>query len=300
MTKKRLIFIANPISGTQQKQKILLLIKKLINEDLFEYTIVYTEAAGHATVLAADAVKMGYDVVVAIGGDGTVNEVGQSLLNTPVALGIIPAGSGNGFARHLGISTDPKKAIKQLMNMQIETVDNAILNEQAFFCTAGVGFDAAVSHAFAQQAKRGLWTYVQTCLSVYSNYRPELYEIKIDKNSVVSKEAFLITVANAAQFGNNAHIAPQASVQDGYLDICLIKPFKPSQRFLLGIALFNKTLHKLPFVEFYKAKQISIKTQNDAAIHIDGEPIGKNQVLNFSIQPSSLKVVIGKRDKQSI
>ncbi len=290
--KKRIIFIANPISGTQQKQKIIPLIKAHLSQDDFEYAIVHTEAAGHASELAADAVNMGYDVAVAIGGDGTVNEVAKSLINKTTALGIIPAGSGNGFARHLGLSMNPKDAIYQIAQMNIQSVDTAFLNQNPFFCTAGIGFDAHVSHEFAKQTKRGFFTYASVAQQLFKRFQPQVYELQVDMNKI-QKEAFMITLANAAQFGNNAFIAPQASVQDGLLDVCIVKPFKPMDRFLLAMSLFNKTLHKLPFVEFYKAKSVEIKSSSKMLLHLDGEPRHGDTNVSFGIKPNSLRVLVG-------
>ena len=217
MEKKRITFIINPISGTNGKEIILRLINELIDRSKYDYSIRKTEYAGHATEIARQAVKEHVDIVVAIGGDGTINEIGRSLIHTDTALGIIPCVSGNGLARHLHIPMDPKGAIYTLNAGIIKNIDYGIIDGRPFFCTCGVGFDAFVSLKFADSGKRGLLTYLENTLHESLRYRPETYEIE-NSTGTVRYKAFLIACANASQYGNKAYIAPQASLTDGIID----------------------------------------------------------------------------------
>ena len=177
-TKKKIVFVVNPISGTQGKRAILKWIDERINRTLYDYTIVKTQYAGHAEKIAAAAAKEKVDIVVAIGGDGTINEIGRALIHTDTALGIIPCGSGNGLARHLQIPLEPKAAIDIINESSVACIDYGKINNIPFFCTCGVGFDAFVSLKFADSGKRGLLTYLENTLHESLSYKPETYEIE--------------------------------------------------------------------------------------------------------------------------
>ena len=201
--KKKLVFIMNPISGTSKKADIPDLIESTLNKDLFDYEILLTERAGHACELASKAKEDGIDVVVAIGGDGTVNEVARSIVHSNTALGIIPCGSGNGLARHLMLPMNTKKCIEIINRCEIHDLDYGTINDHPFFCTCGMGFDAFVSMKFAEAGKRGPITYVENVLREGLKYKPETYVIE-DDNGTTHYKAFLISCANASQYGNNA------------------------------------------------------------------------------------------------
>ena len=245
--KKRIIFIVNPISGTHSKDVIIRLVGELIDRDKYDHTIKKTEYAGHASEIAAQAVREGTDAVVAIGGDGTINEIGRSLIHTSTSLGIIPCGSGNGLARHLHIPMDPKGAIHVINNGLRKTIDYGIIDGHPFFCTCGVGFDAFISLKFADSGRRGLLTYLENTLHESLNYQPETYEIENSEGTVHYK-AFLIACANASQYGNNAYIAPQASLTDGMMDITILEPFTMLDVPSLSFQLFNRTLDQTEFM----------------------------------------------------
>ena len=209
--KKKIVFIINPISGTVSKSGIPALIEQVLDKEKYSYEIRETEHAGHAEEIAIECKEQGVDVVVAVGGDGTVNEVARGITNSNTALGIIPCGSGNGLARHLMLPMDFKKDIDILNQCEIHDLDYGIINDHAFFCTCGMGFDAFISMKFAEAGKRGLTTYVENVLKEGLNYKPETYRIE-DENGTIINRAFLISCANASQYGNNAYIAPHASM----------------------------------------------------------------------------------------
>ena len=224
MNRKRILAIINPVSGTSNKDKIPRLIDTVVDHDQNDVSIIATEYAGHAREIATDAVKDGFDVVVAIGGDGTVNEVGSSLCGTPTAMAIVPCGSGNGLARHLRISMNASRALQVLNNGVVGEFDFCTVNDKPFFCTCGMGFDAKVSDKFANEGTRGFITYIKTTLAEYIKYKPQRYIIDIDGERLEEK-AFVIACCNAAQYGNNAYIAPRASMQDGLIDVTVMHPF---------------------------------------------------------------------------
>lgn len=292
-----MIFIVNPISGTQGKKAILKWIDERLDRTLYEYEVVKTEYAGHATEIAANAVKEGIDIVVAIGGDGTINETARSLIHTNTALGIIPCGSGNGLARHLRIPMDPKAAIDILNeNYQIQ-MDYGKINNIPFFCTCGVGFDAFVSLKFADSGKRGLLTYLENTLHESLTYQPETYEIENEEGTVRHK-AFLIACGNASQYGNNAYITPQASLTDGLMDVTILEPFTVLDVPSLSFQLFNKTIDQNSRIKTMRAKKIKIHRNKSGVFHYDGDPIMGNEDLEVEIVPHGLNVITSSKKKE--
>lgn len=292
-----MIFIVNPISGTQGKKAILKWIDERLDRTLYEYEVVKTEYAGHATEIAANAVKEGIDIVVAIGGDGTINETARSLIHSNTALGIIPCGSGNGLARHLRIPMDPKAAIDILNeNNQIQ-MDYGKINNIPFFCTCGVGFDAFVSLKFADSGKRGLLTYLENTLHESLTYQPETYEIENEEGTVRHK-AFLIACGNASQYGNNAYITPQASLTDGLMDVTILEPFTVLDVPSLSFQLFNKTIDQNSRIKTMRAKKIKIHRNKSGVFHYDGDPIMGNEDLEVEIVPHGLNVITSSKKKE--
>ena len=231
-----------------------------------------TKYAGHATELAQQAARQGIDIVVAVGGDGTVNEVGRALVNTKTAMGILPCGSGNGLARHLNLPMNLKKCIDILNDCDIHTLDYGLINRHPFFCTCGMGFDAFISMKFAEAGKRGPITYMQKILEEGLSYQPETYEIE-DEEGTRRYKAFLVSAANASQYGNNAYIAPQASMSDGLLDIIIMEPFDLIEAPQVAIELFNKTLDKNLKIKTFRASHIHIHRKSEGIIHYDGDPV---------------------------
>ena len=273
MEKRRhILAIINPVSGTGNKDKIPRLIDTVVNHDINDVSIMVTEYAGHAREIAADAVKDGIDVVVAIGGDGTVNEVGSALCGTETALAIVPCGSGNGLARHLRISMNASRALQVLNDGVVGQFDYCTVNGQPFFCTCGMGFDATVSYKFANEGTRGFITYIKKTITEYFKYDAQQYNIDIDGTQMEEK-AFVIACCNAAQYGNNAYIAPRATMQDGLIDVTVMHPFNLIQSPLIGARLFLKQLNKDHHVSIYRGKHVIIEREHDDIMHIDGDPI---------------------------
>ena len=294
--KKRIVFVVNPISGTQGKKAILKWIDERLDRSIYDYSIVKKEYAGHASQIAAVAVQDKVDVVVAIGGDGTINEIARSLVHTDTALGIIPCGSGNGLARHLRIPMDPKAAIDILNQGNNICIDYGKINNIPFFCTCGVGFDAFVSLKFADSGKRGLLTYLENTLHESLTYQPETYIIENEEGTVKHK-AFLIACGNASQYGNNAYITPHASLTDGLMDITIMEPFTVLDVPSLSFQLFNKTLDQNSRIKTMRAKKIKIHRQHDGVMHFDGDPLMAGKDLEVEIIPAGLHVIASPKKR---
>lgn len=288
---KRVVFIINPISGTASKANIPELIEDTIDKGLFDYELRLTERAGHAAEIAAEAQREGADIVVATGGDGTVNEVARAIIDTPTALGIIPCGSGNGLARHLMLPMNAKKAIDIINRGEIHELDYGIINGHPFFCTCGMGFDAFVSHKFAEAGKRGPITYVENVLREGLKYKPETYEIQ-DETGTTRAKAFLISCANASQYGNNAYIAPQASMSDGLLDVIIMEPFDMLDAPQISLDMFNKTLDKNSKIKTFRCRQLHIHRKQPGFIHFDGDPIMSDADVEIALKPKGIRVVV--------
>ncbi len=294
--KKRIIFVVNPISGTQSKKAILKWIDERMDRSVYDYSIVRTEYAGHATQIAASAVEDKVDVVVAIGGDGTINEIARALVHSETALGIIPCGSGNGLARHLRIPMEPKAAIDIINQGNRLCIDYGKINNIPFFCTCGVGFDAFVSLKFADSGKRGLLTYLENTLHESLTYQPETYEIENEEGTMKYK-AWMIACGNASQYGNNAYIAPQASLTDGLMDVTIMEPFTVLDVPSLSFQLFNKTIDQNSRVKTMRAKKIKIHRAHDGVMHFDGDPLMAGKELEVEIIPSGLYVIASEKKK---
>lgn len=294
--KKKILFIVNPISGTSSKTFVVKLVEDYLDKTLYEYAVAKTEHVGHATELAQEAAKGGADVVCAIGGDGTVNEVASGLVHTQTALAIVPSGSGNGLARHLRIPTDPLSAIKIINRGRTQCMDYGIVNSRPFFCTCGVGFDAFISQRFAQSGRRGPVSYLENVLNSSLNYHPETYDIDIinDKEGQEVHEvhkAFLISCANASQYGNNAYIAPSASVRDGIMDVTLIEPFTAIEAPQIAIQLFNGTIDQNSRIKTFQCKRAIIRRSKPGVVHFDGDPMQTSEIVNVEIVHNGLLCV---------
>lgn len=289
--KKKILYLINPISGTQQKQSIEKLAQTLTDSELYDLKVAYTQYAGHATELAAEAVERGVDVVVAVGGDGTVNEVGRALVHTDTAMAIIPCGSGNGLARHLHIPLVPRKAIEIINRQVIHSLDYGTINERPFFCTCGVGFDAFISEKFATAGRRGLVAYIENTLRSGLKYKPQTYTIE-DAGGTETLHAFLIACANASQYGNDAFIAPFASMKDGLLDVVVMEPFSTIESPQVALQLFNGTLPENSHVKTFKATELRIRREGEGVAHIDGDPFWTGDLIEVKVHQAGLKVVV--------
>ena len=277
-----MLFIVNPISGTLTKKLIIATLKKR------GFKVVSTEYAGHAEQIARDASER---IIVAVGGDGTVNEVARGILGTDKVLGIIPCGSGDGLALHLGISRHFKLALKTILNGKIQQIDSGFINERPFFSVCGIGFDAIVSEKFANSGKRGILNYIEIGLKTWNEYTPEKYKVEIDNESF-EIEASIITVGNSSQWGNHAKIAPRANISDGMLDITAVDRFSSIEIPSLAVLLMTGALDKNHHVHCYRGRNIKITRSVAGPAHADGDWFSADKEINICIRPHSLNVII--------
>ncbi len=288
--KKKICFIVNPISGIGRQKIIEKLIDQTLNRLLFDYEIVYTKAAKHATELSRQAVLNAFDIVVAVGGDGSVNETARGLIGTSTSLAVIPAGSGNGLARHMKIPLNLKKAMEIINSGKEVSIDTMLLNNEIFINVAGVGFDAHIGWEFAKYGKRGFASYLKVIQREFPKYQAQDFELTVN-GETLHKKAFLISFANGSQWGNNAHIAPLADNTDGFVDIVVLKDVSFFNSLTIGYRLFRKTVHQSPFLEIIKSKEVVIKQRNTIA-HIDGEPVDVGKEIAIKVNPLSLRVIV--------
>ncbi len=281
-------FIVNPISGTHQKEKIIGQISEVFDTNHYSASIYKTEYAGHATQLARELASK-YDIVVAVGGDGTLNEVAQGLVGTKANLGVVPCGSGNGLARHLHIPLNPRKALLSIKNGTAHDIDMVYFNDMPFLNLSGIGFDAQVAHKFAESAKRGLISYIQSVVKAYFKFEPITATIEINEKTV-ERKVLLIAFANSSQFGNNAVISPISEVNDGLMEVCILKPF-PFLAIPVVIArMFTRAMHKCRYIEIIQTQQAVITTQTPTASHVDGNPWEVNTKFEVQVKHKVLKI----------
>ncbi len=302
LPKKRITFIINPISGTRDKRFIVQDINMFLDRDKFDYNIETTLYAGHAREISQREKNSNTDVVVAVGGDGTVNEVASELVGSNTALALIPCGSGDGLARHLQIPLNTKGAIETINRYNIETLDYATVCGRPFFVTCGMGFDAYVSYKFAEAKTRGVLTYLEQALTEWLRYKPETYTVE-DANGTEKCKAFLITCANSSEYGNNAYIAPQASMTDGMLDVTIVEPFSAIEAPQLALQLFSKTLRPGNHVRMMRTNKLTVRREKPGVIHCDGDPIEAGKDLHFELIHQGLKMITNpnaKTDKRNI
>ncbi len=288
--RKRILFVINPISGGKKKTAFNKQVLEVLDLEKFDPTFKITDHANHAFELGRSAIEEGYDAVVAVGGDGTINELGSAILGTSMPLGIIPEGSGNGLALYLGIPLNESAAIRRINRFETAEVDTGVVNGRHFFNIAGLGFDASVSDRFATDNSRGPIGYLRSAINVLGDFQPSTYTLLIDGKEY-KKEAFMISVANSPQYGNNAYIAPQASINDGLLDVCIVKKFPLYLFPKMVFHLFTKSADQSEYVEIFPGKEIIILRDEKGPVHVDGEPVEMGKKLEITIKPKSLKII---------
>jgi diacylglycerol kinase (ATP) len=288
--KIRALYIINPASGIGRQKDMAKLIRKETDSSRLDIEIVFSEYPEHAFELSKDAAGK-YDIVVAVGGDGTVNEVGRGLFNSSTALGILPTGSGNGLARFLQLPFKVNKSLEVINHGNIKSIDVIKINNYYSLNVAGIGFDAYISHQFAKKKKRGPLAYMQLISKEFPRYKSDHYQIEIDGESL-ELDAFLISFANSSQYGNNFYIAPQARIDDGLIDVCLIKDFPKYTAPALLISLVDQSIDKSKYDKIVKARKINISHPLPLQGHVDGEPVNLGRKVDIEIMPLALKVVI--------
>lgn len=288
--KKKICFIINPISGVRSKINLPEIIKQTIDSTKYDYTLRLTQRAGHASQLAEEAVSENMDVIVSVGGDGTLNEIAKVVTGTSVLLGIVPLGSGNGLARHLGIPLKSMDAIQLMNTCHTRTIDVCKLNNHFFFSNAGVGFVAQVVHSFHKGRIRGFAGYTFHVIKNFFRYRSKAYSLEIDGKKAEGNY-FLVNISNSNQFGYNLKIAPVAELNDGWMDLILVKSHSKILSLPVLLDLFRGKIHKNKIVTEHKIRHLKIFSSDDIQIQIDGDPIRVTGDIDISIHPASLKII---------
>ncbi len=291
LQKQKISFIVNPFSGTSSKNKIDTLIEKYLNLDKYNYDLFFTKYAGHASEIVQSLLNDGTNIIVAVGGDGTVNEVISLLIDTDIVVGIIPAGSGNGFASHLGLSKNIKKSIDVINKGIIKTIDTCTLNGKPYINVAGLGFDAKIAFITRNNTQRGILPYLLTTIGESFNFSTEELIVEIDGKQIKGRYA-LAAIANASMYGYHFTIAPSACIDDGFLDIMLLKDAPVYKYFFSSYRGFNKTLHKSNLAEVYRGRSIKIKSANPIYYHMDGEGYNAENEFEINVIPTSLKILV--------
>ena len=265
-------------------------IAENIDTARYEYEIKYSEYAGHAKILAEEAVAEQFDIVVAAGGDGSINEIGVPLIGTDVALGIIPCGSGNGFSHHVDLPMNAVKAIQVINQGQRHKVDTVTVNGIPFISIAGTGFDAKIADDYAKDPRRGFDTYFKYIVRNYVTYREQNYTIIMPEQTIETKALF-ISFANSDEQGYNIPISPHASLQDGKVDLCVVRKPNPLELPIVGGYMLDKMMDKAPKVDIYQASEAKIIREKADVINIDGESIMTEKDLEIKVKPLSLNII---------
>ncbi len=291
--KEKVLFIINPISGVGKQKTVEKAIEKSLDKSLFDYDIEYTEYAHHASLISLRATLEGYNSIIAVGGDGSINDCVRGLVGSKSYLGIIPAGSGNGLARHLRIPLDIGLAIEVINQNNRTSIDTIKVNSRIYASIAGVGFDALIAKEFQKSKTRGLNKYLSLVLQHYPLYEPKIYRLEID-NEIIETEALFISFANSNQFGYNAIIAPNAELDDGFIDISIVRKIPMMLLPWTAQLLFTKNFDKSIYVTNYKAKTAKLVNDESRLVNLDGESVVMERDLSFSILPKSLNIIIPK------
>lgn len=285
----RVLLIVNPISGTRSKSGLENAFSASMRRSGANFEIARTEKAGDARRYAKEAVDEDYVAVVVAGGDGTVNEVGSSLIGSKTALGLLPCGSGNGLARTVGVPQEVDMALRLIEDGFARGCDCGMANGIPFFCTFGLGFDAAVAEKFAASPRRGYMSYIRSALEELISYRPSQYCISIGGREITS-EAFIIAVCNTSQYGNNIYVAPEADITDGKLDITVIHSSKPLDLAVAGMSMVSGIIAPGRVMGSLRTPEVTITRDCAGPVQIDGEPMEMGTRIDIRCLPSALTI----------
>lgn len=285
----KILFFINPIAGSGKAADILPgLINSYNGDDELSY--VFTEKDKSIASLLKHLDISDIDTLVAVGGDGTVSEIASFCYQNDKCLGIIPMGSGNGLARHLNIPLSIDEAFNLISKASISNIDIGVWNKKIFFNVAGIGYDGWVAYLFDKAPTRGFWTYLKAIMNSLNQFKKDHYSINIDGKEI-EREAYLVSLANSGQYGNNTWIAPLAQIDDGLLDVVVVKSINWWNVWRLAYLIKSKNLDKAKSVEIYKGKKIIINKFEKRYAHIDGEPIMADEQIDVSIIPKALCVL---------
>ncbi|MDR1181724.1 MAG: diacylglycerol kinase family lipid kinase [Bacteroidales bacterium] len=298
MSKKKIIFIINPRAGIGHYKKVSRLLTKRLDLSRYDYELVLTRYRGHGQELAIQAVVDGVDIVVAVGGDGTINEIARALVGKNVTLGFIPTGSGNGLAHHLQIPVCISKAIQVINESHSLEIDTIQINNQICISIAGLGFDGLVAEMFDRSSRRGFFPYLHYVLKSYTSYKPQTYIIEEKGEKTENHNTMLVSIANSSQWGFNVKVSPKASMADGCADICLVKKPGIFRLPFSTTALLTGNLHRdKKSIHIYRLSECTIYTKDNTVqpCHIDGDPIKRQSKITINVLPKSLRIITPKQ-----
>lgn len=290
---RKVLIIINRKAGTDRQKRLGAAIREHLPSPEFSVETTYLQYLGHGTDLAREAVQRGVDTVVAVGGDGSINEIAQGLLGARTALAIVPLGSGNGLARALKIPLDAAVALQIVAAGHKRPMDAGFANEHLFLSNAGVGFDALIADRFQHSKKRGLLNYARLVIGGFSAYRPSKYRINVD-GAQREQKAFLMTVANGNQFGYEFKLAPKASVHDGLLDVCLVPPVRFWDLLPLSLCSLRGNIDESRYMEHFTGREIEVSSDDLSCLQVDGDavPLNNGKTVYFRIAPGALQVIV--------
>lgn len=288
---KNVLFIVNKYAGAGYQPQVEGRILTACEKFDIECTIQFTSGPGHATDLAKEGSKNNFDMVVAVGGDGTLNEVARGLLHSKTPMGIIPKGSGNGLARHLGISMKMEKALEQVLTGKVVEMDTFRLNGKLSLNVSGIGFDGHIANLFAKKKKRGFWTYARLVTLHYITFKEFDAELELENHAVAKHKSFMIAIANASQYGNNARVAPQASITNNSLQTAILKKVPAQRGFRFAYQMFTGKLKTGKYYTCLTVNNGLIKVDKPTAYHVDGEPCGHASEFKIEVLPHSLQMI---------
>jgi YegS/Rv2252/BmrU family lipid kinase len=289
---KKVLFIVNNKAGTGNRERFPALVEQVLDPSLFSWRIAFTQYRGHGAALSAEAARGEADIVVAVGGDGSVNEVARGLLGTRSVLGVVPAGSGNGFARALGIPRNPSRALQLIARFHPRTIDVGFANGHLFLSNAGTGFDSLIARLFHDAPGRGLFNYARLVVGAVRGYRSGHYHLVTDSGEM-HEPAFFVVAANGDQFGYNFRIAPGARLDDGLLDICILRPLHWWQLPAVSLRSVTGRLEGSRFALHVRTRSLTLKADEELSwMQVDGDAVPvRDGVLTITVAPAALTVL---------
>lgn len=297
MAKQNIRFIINPYSGVREKYQLNTLIPKYLEHQKYDYDIEFTQYAGHATVLAKDAVDKGYHIVVAVGGDGSVKEVATALVGTNTVLGILPLGSGNGFAKHLGLGRGAEYALEVINDGASAVIDTCTVNDEPFVNLVGFGFDGLVAKELKGSKVRGLIGYTRSTIQHIFRYKSANYKITIDDGKPMTRKAYMLNIVNGTTYGYNFQFYANAKLNDGIIHVLIVKDTARWRYFWLLFLSLRGKMHKSKIVESYDAKRVKVETKADTLMQMDGESFKGENPFDIRVLPNTLRVIVPKQSE---
>ena len=296
MSKQKIRFIINPISGKKHKDHLPQQIEEHLDHSRFDYEIFISNYAGHASILAQDAINQHVDILAVAGGDGSINEVGTTLIGTDMALAVIPCGSGNGLSRCMNLPLDPIKALQVINKNYRRKIDTVTVNDKSFISISGTGYDAKVAEDYSKDIRRGFETYFRYIIRNYITMEEQPYTI-VMPDEMLDVKAFFISFANSNQMGYDFPISPHASLWDGKVDLCIVQKPNPFELPIMGGFLIDGMMDKAPKVKIIQTSEATIIRPKADVINLDGESVMMEKDLHLKVNPLSLNIICNETQK---